>query len=58
MLNEILFYLRKGRKQIPHDKLAAKMAQISARKFASSVYQFYQDTISNSQRDLKEETND
>ena len=58
MLNEILFYLRKGRKQIPHDKLAAKMDQISARKFASSVYQFYQDTILNYQRDLKEETND
>ena len=58
MLNEILFYLRKGRKQIPHDKLAAKMDQISAQKFASSVYQFYQDTISNYQKDLKEETND
>ena len=58
MLNEILFYLRKGRKQIPHDKLVAKMDQISARKFASSVYQFYQDTILNYQRDLKEETND
>ena len=58
MLNEILFYLRKGRKQIPHDKLAAKMGQISAQKFASSVYQFYQDTISNYQKDLKEETND
>ena len=58
MLNEILFYLRKGRKQIPHDKLAAKMDQISAQKFASSVYQFYQDTISNYQKDLKKETND
>ena len=58
MLNEILFYLRKGRKQIPHDKLAAKMDQISAQKFASSVYQFYQDTISNYQKDLKEDTND
>ena len=58
MLNEILFYLRKGRKQIPHDKLVAKMDQISAQKFASSVYQFYQDTISNYQKDLKEETND
>ena len=58
MLNEILFYLRKGRERIQPDKLAAKMAQISAQKFASSVYQFYQDTISNSQRDLKEETND
>ena len=58
MLNEILFYLRKGRKQIPHDKLATKMDQISAQKFASSVYQFYQDTISNYQKDLKEETND
>ena len=58
MLNEILFYLRKGRKRIQPDKLAAKMEQISAQKFASSVYQFYQDTISNSQRDLKEETND
>ena len=58
MLNEILFYLRKGRERIQPDKLAAKMEQISAQKFASSVYQFYQDTISNSQRDLKEETND
>ena len=58
MLNEILFYLRKGRKRIQPDKLAAKLEQISAQKFASSVYQFYQDTISNSQNDLKEETND
>ena len=58
MLNEILFYLRKGRERIQPDKLAAKMEQISAQKFASSVYQFYQDTISNFQRDLKEETND
>ena len=58
MLNEILFYLRKGRERIQPDKLAAKMEQISAQKFASSVYQFYQDTISNYQRDLKEETND
>ena len=58
MLNEILFYLRKGRKRIQPDKLAAKLEQISAQKFASSVYQFYQDTISNSQKDLKEETND
>ena len=58
MLNEILFYLRKGRERIQPDKLAAKMEQISAQKFASSVYQFYQDTISNSQKDLKEETND
>ena len=58
MLNEILFYLRKGRKRIQPDKLAAKMDQISAQKFASSVYQFYQDTISNYQKDLKEETND
>ena len=58
MLNEILFYLRKGRKSIQPDKLAAKMEQISAQKFASSVYQFYQDTISDSQKDLQEETND
>ena len=58
MLNEILFYLRKGRKRIQPDKLAAKLEQISAQKFASSVYQFYQDTISNYQKDLKEETND
>ncbi|WP_338206697.1 glycosyltransferase family 4 protein [Lactobacillus juensis] len=58
MLNEILFYLRKGRKSIQPDKLSAKMEQISAQKFASSVYQFYQDTISDSQKDLQEETND
>ena len=58
MLNEILFYLRKGRKSIQPDKLSAKMEQISAQKFASSVYQFYQDTILNYQKDLKEETND
>ena len=58
MLSEILFYLRKGRKPIPTEKLAAKMDQISAKKFASSVYQFYQDVISDYQKDHKEESND
>lgn len=58
MLSEILFYLRKGRKPIPTEKLAAKMDQISAKKFASSVYQFYQDVISDYQKDQKEESND
>ncbi|WP_294880447.1 glycosyltransferase family 4 protein [uncultured Lactobacillus sp.] len=58
MLSEILFYLRQGRKPIPPEKLAAKMDQISAKKFASSVYQFYQDVILDYQKDHKEEPND
>ncbi|WP_294758243.1 glycosyltransferase family 4 protein [uncultured Lactobacillus sp.] len=58
MLSEILFYLRQGRKPIPPEKLAAKMDQISAKKFASSVYQFYQDVILDYQKDHKEESND
>ncbi|NUE98825.1 glycosyltransferase family 4 protein [Lactobacillus melliventris] len=58
MLSEILFYLRQGRKPIPPAKLAAKMDQISAKKFASSVYQFYQDVILDYQKDHKEESND
>ena len=58
MLSEILFYLRQGRKPIPPAKLAAKMDQISAKKFASAVYQFYQDVISDYQKDHKEESND
>ncbi|WP_294762126.1 glycosyltransferase family 4 protein [uncultured Lactobacillus sp.] len=58
MLSEILFYLRQGRKPIPPAKLAAKMNQISAKKFASSVYQFYQDVILDYQKDHKEESND
>ncbi len=58
MLSEILFYLRQGRKPIPPAKLAAKMDQISAKKFASAVYQFYQDVILDYQKDHKEESND
>ena len=58
MLSEILFYLRQGRKPIPPAKLAAKMDQISAKKFASAVYQFYQDVILDYQKDQKEESND
>ena len=58
MLSEILFYLRQGRKPIPPAKLAAKMDQISAKKFASAVYQFYQDVILDYQKDHKEEPND
>ena len=58
MLSEILFYLRQGRKPIPPEKLAAKMDQISAKKFASAVYQFYQDVILDYQKDHKEESND
>jgi len=58
MLNEILFYLRQGRKPIPPEKLTAKMDQISAKKFASSVYHFYQDVILEYQKDHKEESND
>ena len=58
MLSEILFYLRQGRKPIPPEKLAAKMDQISAKKFASSVYQFYQDVILDYQKNHKEESND
>ncbi len=58
MLSEILFYLRQGRKPIPPAKLAAKMDQISAKKFASAVYQFYQDIILDYQKDHKEESND
>lgn len=58
MLSEILFYLRQERNPIPPEKLAAKMDQISAKRFASSVYQFYQDVISNYQEDHKEESND
>ncbi|WP_294921194.1 glycosyltransferase family 4 protein [uncultured Lactobacillus sp.] len=58
MLSEILFYLRQGRKPIPPAKLAAKMGQISAKKFASAVYQFYQDVILDYQKDHKEESND
>ena len=58
MREEILSYLRQGRKPIPTDKLAAKLDQISAKRFASSVYQFYQDAIANYQKDLKEKIND
>ncbi|KJY56987.1 glycosyltransferase family 4 protein [Lactobacillus melliventris] len=58
MLSEILFYLRQGRKPIPPAKLDAKMDQISAKKFASAVYQFYQDVILDYQKDHKEESND
>ena len=58
MLSEILFYLRQGRKPISPAKLAAKMDQISAKKFASAVYQFYQDVILDYQKDHKEESND
>lgn len=58
MRGEILSYLRQGRKPIPTDKLAAKLDQISAKRFASSVYQFYQDAIANYQKDLKEKIND
>ena len=58
MLSEILFYLRQRRKPIPPAKLAAKMDQISAKKFASAVYQFYQDVILDYQKDHKEESND
>ena len=58
MREEILSYLRQGRKPIPTDKLAVKLDQISAKRFASSVYQFYQDAIANYQKDLKEKIND
>lgn len=58
MRDEILYYLNQGRRQIPEDKLAAKLDQISAQKFGSSVYQFYEEVIENYQGNLKEETND
>ena len=59
MRDEILDYLREGPSEIPADKLAKKLDQISAKRFGSDVHQFYEEVIENYQEDLEEEdTND
>ena len=59
MRYEILDYLREGPSEIPADKLAKKLDQISAKRFGSDVHQFYEEVIENYQEDLEEEdTND
>ena len=59
MRDEILDYLREGPREIPADKLAKKLDQISAKRFGSDVHQFYEEVIENYQEDLEEEdTND
>ncbi|RMC49804.1 glycosyltransferase family 4 protein [Lactobacillus sp. ESL0263] len=59
MRDEILDYLREGSSEIPADKLAKKLDQISAKRFGSDVHQFYEEVIENYQEDLEEEdTND
>ena len=59
MRDEILDYLREGPSEIPADKLAKKLDQISAKRFGSDVHQFYEEIIENYQEDLEEEdTND
>ena len=59
MRDEILDYLREGPSEIPADKLAKKLNQISAKRFGSDVHQFYEEVIENYQEDLEEEdTND
>ena len=59
MRDEILDYLREGPSEIPADKLAKKLDQISAKHFGSDVHQFYEEVIENYQEDLEEEdTND
>ena len=59
MRDEILDYLREDPSEIPADKLAKKLDQISAKRFGSDVHQFYEEVIENYQEDLEEEdTND
>ena len=59
MRDEILDYLRESPSEIPADKLAKKLDQISAKRFGSDVHQFYEEVIENYQEDLEEEdTND
>lgn len=59
MRDKILDYLREGPSEIPADKLAKKLDQISAKRFGSDVHQFYEEVIENYQEDLEEEdTND
>lgn len=57
MLEEILFYLKSGRKEIDKESLETKLSQISSNHFATEVYSFYQEVINNYQQH-EEELND
>lgn len=58
MLDDILIYLKQGKKEISKDALQEKLSQLSAAHFATEVHDFYKDAIANYQEKQEEETND
>ena len=58
MLDEILSYLREGKKEIPQKLLEEKLNQLSAAHFADEVYDFYQYAIENYQEKQEGDFND